>query len=794
MRVAGLLSCLAVFAVRSAANTPSISTVALRLGGSPVVPVHAWAELNWQVENPLDQPFTGSLRLSPADRGGDIVEKIIRVPARTRLAGRLPVPTGRGENYRVELLVGGRPVSRDSTPVRRIQAVETVFLLGQAPGDLDVGALRSKLGPRFRIRFVRVRPEDFPETWELLQSVRLIGILRPEWPRYSARQLNALKSYVAAGGTVVFLAPRGAVEAVGTPLEELLPVTPLAIRPIGAPTCFARWGLTDSVQLDRPLWPGGREFLESVPVGPGVTTLAQGAFPVCRWRRFGLGATGTVAFLPFGPELDRAGYLVPLWRHLLSWSAGPPVLECHDRVPGGLERALDLLTGYPTPGVGQVTLVLAGYFLTVTLVLVISRRLRKPGWGLCGAATVGILSAVGIVWIGYRRAGHRPSRSVATLGLRSTAAERVFYQGAASLFSKTDARVNIRSASPEVRFRGVGTELERGVFRTRIGMRGLAAVPDLMLRALRPRRLCVAFAGPAEEKARERPLLRIGQAGPALDPTRNGADTMGRAAAAWICFGGAGVRPAGQGSRGISGAASLASGVSLNRLAIEAERLLSDLSVSGIWLAALVPGGGRSTPRAHLQFPTDFIRSEWRIELVPMSVEIAAGVIQIPPEMIRVEAGSRFSRSQLGEKRPWLETRLMGDWTYAIDAYLPPFTADLRPEKVEVELDISNPGENVQGNVFLLPHDLAAIPEKSDMPPGAISPVHVQGRRFIFDGKAAARALDPATGRLGLMLRCSQKKAVTSAVDIQRLNRWRLIAFQVRVFGRLPDTPAPRRL
>ncbi|NOY80598.1 MAG: hypothetical protein GXP31_06290 [Kiritimatiellaeota bacterium] len=794
MRVPGLLFCLAVFAVRGTADTPSISTTALRLGGSPVVPVHAWAELKWQVENPLDQPFTGALRLSPADRAGDIVEKVIRMPARTRLAGRLPIPTGSGENYRVELLVGGRPVSHDTTPVRRIQTLDTVFLVGAAPVDLGIANLRPKLGRGFRVRFVRVRSEDFPETWELLQSVRLVGILRPDWSKYSARQLNALKSYAASGGTVVFLSPRGAIETLGTPLEELLPVAPLAVRPIDTPTCFARWGLADGTRPDRPLWPDGRDFLESVPVGSGVTTLVQGAFPVCRWRRFGLGATGMTAFLPFGPGLDRAGYLIPLWRHLLSWSNGPPVLECHDRVPGGLERALDLLTGYPTPGVGQVTLVLVGYLLTVGLLLFAGRRLGRPGWGLCGAATLGALTAVGIVWIGYRRAGHRPSRSVATLGLRSTAAGRLFYQGAASLFSKTDTRVNIRSASPEVHFRRVGAEVERGVFRTRVGTRGLAAVPNLKLRALRPRRLCMAFAGPAEEKAPEKPLLRIGPAGPFLDPTRNGADMVTRAAAAWLCFGGAGVRPAGQSTRGISGAAGLTSGVSLNRLAIEAERLLSNLSVSGIWLAALVPGGGRSSTRAYLQFPADFVRSEWRIELVPASVEIASGVIQVPPEMIRVEAGSRFSRTQLGERRPWRETRLMGDWTYTFDAVLPPFTADIRPDRIEVDLDISNPGENVRGSVFLLPRDLAASPEKNDVPPDSIGPVRTQGARFVFDGKAAARALDPSTGRLVLMLRCTQKKAVSSAVDIQRLNRWRLIAFQVRVFGRLPDAPTPRRL
>jgi len=772
-------------------RAPAIALARIEACGSPAIPPNAWTTLIWQIENPLDRPLIARLRCGPEEGGADVTDFDLVVPPRCRLSDRGLIASGTPESFRLTLTENGRFCDKYQVLVRRKINAEPVVVLGGKGGGLGTGFLTRTIRRPFRVRFVLTAPDRFPEHWEALASVRLVVVLDVPWVRFSQRQMEALCNYVESGGTLLFAGPAAVRGAAGTPLEDMLPVVPLSTGRVERLRCFEAWldapGAPPGNRL--PERPDGFEMLAAKESGRGVTTLREGGFPVCRWRRVGLGTVGLVAFSPFDSELAASGWSRLLWEHILSWSTRPPDWFGVERARNAVEQAADLLTGYPTPPASQVGLAAFAYVFLVAVVVLSAFRRRRYVAGLVVAGAAGVLASGLVVWVAYRRAERLPVRMTALTGLEWTAGMRRMFDGVTILFAKHDARLTIEGRTTDTHFRGFG-----GRIRTEVQPDGTAVLRDLRLRALRSRRFTTTSTAGAATAARPGGTItmRPGLEGAAVTFDGPASVTPGGRGYGWLCFGGAGVErlriPRGGGRTTLAG-----SGVDLSRFGTVLERFLYDAQLPGLCLAVPVRGSGAGLPFAASWPATQTAQTVWRIELGTVEFELADSRVAVPPSMIRLRAVSPTARTQVGDGRPWREALQTCRKLYAFEAYLPPpIAAGFVPEGVLIDLDVSNPGENVRVEPVLLQ---APAPEDRPDATAGTEVFRPQARtrtRFEFNGDFVRRAFDPVCGSLALALDADVKRRVTAAAALNRLNRWKVRSFRLTVTGRVAG-PLPRR-
>ena len=108
---------------------------------------------------------------------------------------------------------------------------------------------------------------------------------------------------------------------------------------------------------------------------------------------------------------------------------------------------------------------------------------------------------------------------------------------------------------------------------------------------------------------------------------------------------------------------------------------------------------------------------------------------------------------------------------------------------------LSNPGGNVEYAV-LLQDPAKPLPKAtatgSTAPPG-VAATSRRANTFVFTGLAQKALVNPQTGRLGILLYFTQKRALTDMMDAERVNRWRVNSLRVTVLGTLPATASPER-
>ncbi len=138
----------------------------------------------------------------------------------------------------VSLLEGDRIVGQwrvTTSPARIVQRV--VLALADRPVGLD-----RLLPAEQRMRVAYVDPGDLPTRWHLYESVRAVVIRDLEERRLLPAQRDALSGWVAAGGHLVLVAPRGSDLLSGAFVRTFLEAPPRPSAPASLPERHYPWG------------------------------------------------------------------------------------------------------------------------------------------------------------------------------------------------------------------------------------------------------------------------------------------------------------------------------------------------------------------------------------------------------------------------------------------------------------------------------------------------------------------------------------------------------------------------
>jgi hypothetical protein len=763
----------------------------------------------YRLENPDDGPVTLRLSLRADRHGRAVFEKTVTLGPRSELNGRELVVAAASDSYTLSLFRGTDRIERTSIPTRHTDPVEhnQIVFLNDDPEFSGSGTLSKTNLLNDRVRVSSVGARQAPHHWAGYSDARAVAICRPEFSDMTAMQFAALDEYVHRGGTLLFLEPDGTLGAAGTPLCDLLPVRPLRTRRVEVLPEVDGWGEQFRSHQDAaglaarlPLASAdGILFLESIPVGDGVTTLGHGDFPVIRWSRRGLGRVGVLAVSPLSPLMETSFCMFPLWNHILAWSRAPYAFRYYEN-SWVLPKVLAQLTGFKIPSVGSVSRVLVIYLVLLGVVLIAGFALRRHAAAWILAALLGVVFTVGIFATAFRQNADRPPSSATIVDFVAVSGEREIGQAAVSLFAKSDLNPTLIDESPGGRLRPLpsaarGKRKEPLTAPVIIRTEGdRVSAPSLRVQALKPRSFGSVYRRPSEAVPAGARLVFA-----------DGALTFNDAVLPeWVAGGSprvllvseAGCRPVLLDGRVCKGLASGAGRVRFDTVASELVSLLSSGRFPSPSLAVLThwdPGRHSLT----LGLP-GFEQQGYATFFLPLQVEVRPGRIAVPSESIGLKGAGTYGRMFFAEDGWRRQIARKATQIVPLDGVLPPYLSDMALDTLTVRMDPSNPGGNLEFAVGLgsPQEDISALDLSQTgeaLWSRAVKPVSVQGTRHQFSGLAASNLLEPVSGRIRLLLRVSQKRLLTSPTEAERANGWTMVDFSVEAGGVFPSESEPRR-
>ena len=775
----------------------------LRYGMTPAVPSDAVISCNFAVENDGPNPIEATLTVEPIG-GGPVYAKTFTVGPEAVLDDRFAVTTSPTESYDATLVVNGIVVGRDKIAVKLDTGSKfPLFVITDDPDFSGVSELTKKPGLLRQLGATTVRAANAPDSWVGYGHALAVVLGHPQFADFSQAQFQAIRDYVTRGGTLLFVQPDGVLDAARTPLQDFLPVAPIRVRRLEDYN-FLRTALSPASGT-APAAPDpalslrqGLLFLESIPAGNGATTINLGEFPVCRWKRAGLGTCGVIAVDLFNPFFRDHDLFLPVWNHILAWTTytPPATAKGGDRA---MTQLLHLLSGFRIPGIGTVQAIVGTYLVIFLLLLIIGNRTRKESWTWAAAALLGILFTCLIFVKAARLVRNQPNSSTTAVSLTAWNGEQWIGEKTAILFSKKDERVTLVATDPGTLFYPVVSRAPTGLPQRegwtnplRIGREANVALADrVSVQALKPRRIAFTFATPAPVVAGPLPEAAFGADGAVRLTDWTVPAGVPPVQRAFLLFP-AGIIPLEARRNTITGSYLAETLIQTDTATVAAEELLKTTRLPVPCLALLASLPERET-RDFTPDVDGFREFEYRITLFPIVQRCASGPVALPPELFAIEAVDSHSRLVYRDG-VWQESNLRADSEdFAFNAVLPAlFCQSLVPQEIEITVDASNPGGNLQFAVQICP----AFPPMSLQPPvkpgvpvaiAKTAPTRRNANRFLFTGPSLASLIDPLTGRFGLNFQVKPIRKLTNPLDVERVNRWRMTSVRITVKGQMSE-------
>ena len=202
-----------------------------RIGGrTSTIFRNSWTEFQCFIENTDKVPHDVRVRLRSADDSSqtNFLSGSIRIPAETSSYLWFPVVVESAQKYTIDLFCDGKkhPTGAMSTMLVKLHnnKQRRGFVLnddGESPSFLfGFKGIKEEHG-------ITILPADsVPNTPLYYQDCSVLLLDEPDFSRYSSAQFQAILTYVAEGGVLLFVSPKGALAATQTPLADLLPVIP----------------------------------------------------------------------------------------------------------------------------------------------------------------------------------------------------------------------------------------------------------------------------------------------------------------------------------------------------------------------------------------------------------------------------------------------------------------------------------------------------------------------------------------------------------------------------------------
>ena len=809
---------LAIFAHTLAAPAaPRIEGAMLRYGSSPQVLPNSWAYLSYILQNPDSEAAEVVLSVRPNKPGATVFDKRLTLPPRTRCEGRMAITPAATLQYEVALLFEGRRIDHYeviSSFSRNHDRTRLLFINdGDAIGNTE--RLVGGAGLTRRARTSAVRALDVPHHWLGFGDAQAVVICSPDFVQMTAQQFRAIAEFTKRGGTLLFIRPRGILDAARTPLRELLPVQPLRIRLVETLPALENWA---KQYWTRRFMPGGgadltelpterarlhiREgfsFVESVPYGQGVTTLRQDEFPICRWRRFGLGRVGVFTVNPNTDNMEASAAMFAAWNHFYAWMRRPLVLA-HPVSGQTLRDLLQVLTGFDIPSHTVIQTVLAAYFVVLLALLLVGyqRGRHHRAWLL--ATGTGLLLTAGIFLAAYLQHANRPGKSASMLDLRATTAEHCSGQAILNMFAKTDCRPAFTAPSDTIAFRALAAPEETEDASVRlsmeaplrvVAMRTENSIPNLSLQALRARTVAAAYRL-APRPPTPTPVLRYGATGTSLEPWPLPAWI--RAAnprALMVCQNGLARIELRNGE-----CVSLTPPDDILQLDLLEQKLERFLGAGLLPQPSLVVSYECDEQGYELPVALQGFQPEGRIvEIFPLQQEVeTAAPVTLEPRHVRVRPyGPRGIL--LARHGKWLNRVLVRPSEFhELEIVVPPLLSTAWIAEATIRINVSNPGENLQFALRLLPGNAFPADKVEARWDLGVEPADADGLQFRFRELQQHGLLNPRTGTIVMLLKASQLQNITDHVEALRANTWRILDVRAALHGTMAPSADKKRL
>ena len=384
-----------------------------------------WARVKFQVENKSNRTRKVKIQFRHALKPAGVYEYMLEVPAQRVISHQFPVAMGSASHvsskdskklsakekrkknqvnnsYVLTLLekTDDRylPV-QSSKPVecvmdfKDLSSKDAIALLTDDP--VQIGNLSKKLGyNEGHFRMTYVHQGRWPEHWSEYSPYNLVVILKPNYDGFNNLTVKALKNYVKMGGTILFAHHDGIKDAVNTPFEELLPVTPIAQRQVNHIPAVDKFFKTEKKVYAE----FGMEFLETAAKPEAYTPLMWNEFPVVAWKKYGTGLVAAMTLAPVQSGFHETDGFKKVWKYFIANSSRPADMSTVKTEDA--RQAVNMLNGLTIPGPSIILSYLIFYLIAATVIFLILHKLNKTliGWG------VNILLAIGMTVFTFKKA------------------------------------------------------------------------------------------------------------------------------------------------------------------------------------------------------------------------------------------------------------------------------------------------------------------------------------------------------------------------------------------------------
>ena len=758
-------------------NAPPVelTSASLHVGATPRVPAYGWATWNFAVRNKSEVEATVDLQLKAiAGRASAVHETSLTVPAGFTLRSSVPVLLDSAERYETSLFVQGNKVDFTESLLRVLSSNKHLVWLVNDDDEVPVGDIARNEHLHRDFETVYCGADRLPRHWAGFGNTHALVMVRPDFSSMSSHTVQAIERWVARGGTLLFLEPTGILEASESLLGELLPVVPMRKRKLEKLTALTAIG---GQELS---WPEGIDFLEAVPHERGISTLVEGAYPVARFHRHHLGVVGCTLVYPGEDGLRNTDDFNKLWRHLLAF--GGTLKPASATASPELDQSLSLLTGVTIPEASVIRRVVVLYLLVVLVAVMAGYICRRRLAIWAGLAAFAFVTTLFIFHIANTR-GSRKSRDLASvIRIEPGGAVQAGSDQVTALYTKKEQNISITTAGIDQRLRphmdlAFGGIKQKKKDRSKVRhKRPNAGVRDVLQIGARD-----SVMGMDDHLLRDSALLRYScetsaqpgddiaapqidwQAEPALSDWTAPPHLSNAKMAFAACE--AGIMPMlAEGDQVAFGDQGI--------LPPELQNLRDFFTLTGHRLPSLALV--HTTDSGH-GIPDGFKTHGKRVTLLPIHQTIG-GEEFLPAARVRLSASSPGAR-RLRFRGQWQPLHQSNAPTTAVfDLFLPATHTQLTAERVTVEFQGENRGQNLAFTISVAAHD---GDENSAIPPS-----RVDGNSYHFE-QLPAGLVHPTDGLFRVVLVASPIKQLPPEQAL-RTNSWEVRKFAVSVSGKLP--------
>ena len=370
-----------------------VMTAEPMLGGS--VRPGSWMAVRVHLEN--DGPAVkGELRVSGVQTGATRYSLPVELATGARQDHVLYAqPTFAGSRLDVDLVADGKQVATSRLRVTLIESgTPTVAVVAEHPerivGDLRLGAGGQGMQPSV----LTVGVADLPERVEAWSAMDQIVWQDTDAARLSAAQVEALWSWLVAGGRLVIVGGSTGLTGLTAFPADLLPYRPTATLDASVADLTALIGTLPGGATPTPVLAGVLDH--------GIVLGRSGDDVIAARAPVGQGSVALMGIDPATPWLAGTAAAATLWRRFLPVQNGRGAMQLEPNDDSQVAHALNVLPAAELPDLGLLFLLLMLYIALISPVnYLVLRRLDRREWAWLTmpalvAAFTGVAWAVGV--------------------------------------------------------------------------------------------------------------------------------------------------------------------------------------------------------------------------------------------------------------------------------------------------------------------------------------------------------------------------------------------------------------